>query len=147
MLLSILVISFIHLTKLKNLPEKTGYMLLSKIEKASKTERSATASMTSSSLVNIYAIWRPNTKHKTKKNTPTISETPRITLIANFAALAFPLPNSFATRTLPKYSIQNTSFRFFSQNKQTEIWNQNNLYERKKVYKKKYRERGNVTLK
>ena len=82
-------------------------MLFSKMEKANKVERSDTAAATSSSSVNRYEILSPNTKHKTKKTTPSAIDIPRMTLMANFAAFASPFPNSFDTRTLIKNETEN----------------------------------------
>ena len=86
-----------------SLPDRTGWTLLSKIEKARRVERLEIAFATSSLLVNKYGRWCPNTKHKIQKNTPNDIEVARMVFIENFTALAFPLPNSFATRTLQKF--------------------------------------------
>lgn len=75
-------------------------MLLSKIEKASKVERSATLSATAFSSLNKYPRFLPKIKHTTQKNSPIISEVLTKTLMENFAALASPFPSSFAIRTL-----------------------------------------------
>ena len=86
--------------KMKHSPVSTGWILFSKIEKASRVDRLETASAISSSLVNKYEILFPKTKHKIQKITPIHVEVPRITLMENFTALAFPFPSSFDTRTL-----------------------------------------------
>lgn len=72
------------------------------MEKASKTEMSDIASTTFSSVVKRYEILGPSTKQEIQKNTPSVNEVLRMTLTANFAAFAFPRPNSFDTRTLTK---------------------------------------------
>lgn len=59
-------------------------------------------SATSLSLLNKEAILLPTAKHRMEKRTPMETEALRFTLMENFAALASPLPNSFATRTLYK---------------------------------------------
>lgn len=87
---------------MKQLPESTGWTLFSKTEKASRVERSETVSAVSSSLVKMYEICFPKSKQRIKNITPIATDTLRITLMANFAALAFPFPSSFDTRTLYK---------------------------------------------
>lgn len=80
-------------------------MLLSNTENESRRERSATLSATSCSLVNKYPILLPNTKHRIQKTTPIITEVDTRTLMENLAALASPLPSSFAIRTLQNEMI------------------------------------------
>lgn len=84
------------------LPDSTGYTLFNNTEKERRKERSDIASATLTSLVNKYASFFPNVKQRMKKNKPMVMEVPNKTFIVNFTALAFPLPNSFATRTLYK---------------------------------------------
>ena len=76
------------------------------MEKASNTARLDIVSATSSSLVRKCAISSPKIKHRTQNTTPITIDVLRIILIENFAALAFPLPNSFATLTLHKVITQ-----------------------------------------
>lgn len=86
--------------KREALPESTGCTLFKSIEKESSGDRSATASITSWSSVNMYAT-RPLRKRKRINSTdPMKSEVVTTTLIANFAALALPRPSSFDTLTL-----------------------------------------------
>lgn len=94
---------------MKHSPVSTGWTLFSKTEKASRVERLDTASATSSSLVNQYEILFPKAKNKAQKITPIVIEVQRITLMENFAALAFPLPISFDTRTLYSYITRGLS--------------------------------------
>lgn len=86
----------------KYLPESTVWTLLSKTEKERRTERLETISTTSSSVENKDARFRLKNKQRIQKHTPIPIEVLRITFIENFAALAFPLPSSFDTRTLPR---------------------------------------------
>lgn len=88
------------MTLVSFLPERTGEMPLSSIEKASRNERSVTVRATSSSLVNRYPSLLPNTKQRIQKNIEIKSEVMISTLIENLVALASPLPSSFATLTL-----------------------------------------------
>ena len=73
--------------------------------KASRVQRLETTSATFSSLVNQYEILFPKAKHKIQKTTPILIDVPRITLMENIVALAFPFPSSFDTRTLYKLFI------------------------------------------
>jgi hypothetical protein len=76
------------------------------MEKASNTARLDTVSATSSSLVRKREISLPKIKHRTQIRTPIIMDVLRIISTENFAALGFPLPNSFATLTLNKIITQ-----------------------------------------
>lgn len=80
-------------------------MLLSNSVNESRTERSETISATSSLSVKIYESFRPKTNANTQNTTPRHAEVQRTTLMAKFAAFAFPLPNSFDTRTLCKLEL------------------------------------------
>jgi hypothetical protein len=97
-----------HSKEMKVLPESTGWTLFSKIEKASRVERFETDSAISSLLVNMYEICFPKAKWRAKNITPIPIDILRTTLMANFAALEFPLPSSFDTRTLYKLHNQNS---------------------------------------
>lgn len=95
-------------------------MPLSNTEKASRRERSDTPFATSSSSVNKYPSLLPNTKQRIQKNSPISTEVLIRTLIENFAALASPLPSSFATRTLLRETVTN-EFCVFMQQEESSV--------------------------
>lgn len=83
-----------------NLPERTGWTLLRRMEIANNGDRLPTSMATARLVVYIYARFPPMNR-KSKKNTnPIANDIERIILIENFAVFELPLPSSFATLTL-----------------------------------------------
>ena len=82
------------------IPESTGWTLFSNIETDNKGDKSPTAKATSLFEVNIYASLSLKNKKNMNRRNPMANDVSTDTIIENFAALALPLPSSFATRTL-----------------------------------------------
>jgi len=101
-----------------NLPDKTGWTLLRRIVMARSRARLSTSWITLELEVNINAILLCSDMIITQNISPTIDDCTTDTIVANFAPLPFPAPNSLDTRTLQIWR----AFHGCKFNKKTEIY-------------------------